>query len=80
MEERRMRTDDNPEDALEEQTMAAAYVAHPYHWPVIGWMHDIEGLTLEDALAYHAMHYSPRNAIVVVVGDIDARHGHQADQ
>lgn len=72
MEERRMRTDDNPEDALEEQGMAAAYVAHPYHWPVIGWMHDIEGLTLQDALAYHAIHYSPRNAIVVVVGDIDA--------
>jgi len=51
--------------------MAAAFVAHPYHWPVIGWMHEVEGLTLEDALAYHAMHYSPRNAIVVVVGDID---------
>jgi zinc protease len=72
MEERRMRTEDNPEDALEEQVEAAAYAAHPYHWPVIGWMHDVEGLTLEDALAYHAIHYSPRNAIVVVVGDIDA--------
>jgi len=72
MEERRMRTEDNPEDALEEQVMAAAYVAHPYHWPVIGWMHDVEGLTLQDALAYHAIHYSPRNAIVVVVGDVDA--------
>ncbi|MGA2411142.1 MAG: pitrilysin family protein [Candidatus Binataceae bacterium] len=72
MEERRMRTEDNPEDALEEQAMAAAYVAHPYHWPVIGWMHDIEGLTLQDALTYHSIHYSPRNAIVVVVGDINA--------
>jgi len=71
MEERRMRTEDNPEDALEEQVEAAAFVAHPYHWPVIGWMHDVQGLTLEDALAYHAIHYSPRNAIVVVVGDID---------
>ena len=71
MEERRLRTEDNPEDALAEMTQAAAFVAHPYHWPVIGWMHDIEGLTLADALAYHSIHYSPRNAIVVAVGDFD---------
>jgi zinc protease len=72
MEERRMRTEDNPEDALSEMTQAAAYVEHPYHWPVIGWMHDIQGLTLEDALTYHKIHYSPQNAIVVAVGDFDA--------
>jgi zinc protease len=72
MEERRLRTEDNPEDALAEMTQAAAFVEHPYHWPVIGWMHDIRGLTLEDALDYHAMHYSPQNAIVVAVGDFDA--------
>jgi zinc protease len=72
MEERRMRTEDNPEDALAEMTQAEAYVAHPYHWPVIGWMHDIEGLTLQDALAYHRVYYSPRNAIVVAVGDFNA--------
>jgi len=72
MEERRLRTDDNPEDALQEMTQAAAFVEHPYHWPVIGWMHDIQGLTLEDALNYHAIHYSPQNAIVVAVGDFDA--------
>src|SRR5689334_15308539 len=47
MEERRLRTEDNPEDALAEMTQAAAFVEHPYHWPVIGWMHDIKGLTLE---------------------------------
>ena len=72
MEERRLRTEDNPEDALQEMTQAAAYVEHPYHWPVIGWMHDIQGLTLEDALAYHEIHYSPQNAIVVAVGDFNA--------
>jgi zinc protease len=72
MEERRLRTDDNPEDALEEVTQASAFYEHPYHWPVIGWMHDIAGLTLEDALNYHAIHYSPQNAIVVAVGDFDA--------
>lgn len=71
MEERRLRTEDNPEDALAEMTQAAAYVEHPYHWPVIGWMHDIEGLTLEDALNYHSIYYSPQNAIVVVVGDFN---------
>jgi zinc protease len=72
MEERRLRTADNPEDALDEMTTAQAYVAHPYHWPVIGWMHDIEGLTLKDALAYHAIYYSPQNAVIVAVGDFDA--------
>jgi len=72
MEERRLRTEDNPEDALQEMTEAAAFVAHPYHWPVIGWMHEIEGITLQDALAYHAIYYSPQNAIIVAVGDFDA--------
>ncbi len=72
MEERRMRTEDSPEDALQEMTQAAAYVAHPYHWPVIGWMHEIEGITLQDALTYHAIYYSPQNAIIVVVGDFNA--------
>jgi zinc protease len=71
MEERRLRTEDSPEDALQEMTQAAAFVAHPYHWPVIGWMHEIEGISLQDALAYHAIYYSPQNAIVVVVGDFN---------
>ena len=72
MEERRMRTEDNPEDALDELSRAQAYIEHPYHWPVIGWMHDIQGLTLDDALAFHAIYYSPQNALVVTVGDFDA--------
>jgi len=72
IEERRLRTEDNPEDALDEMVRAQAFVAHPYHWPVIGWMHDVSGLTLADALAYHAIYYSPRNAIVVAVGDFKA--------
>jgi zinc protease len=73
MEERRLRTEDNPQDALAEMTQAAAFVEHPYHWPVIGWMHDVAGLTLEDALNYHAIYYSPQNAIVVAVGDFDGK-------
>ncbi len=71
MEERRLRTEDSPQEALAEQVQAAAFVAHPYHWPVIGWMHDIQSLTLEDALNYHAIYYSPQNALVVAVGDFD---------
>jgi len=71
IEERRMRTEDNPQDALAELTQAQSYIAHPYHWPVIGWMHDIQNLTLRDALTYHLIYYSPQNAIVVAVGDFD---------
>jgi zinc protease len=72
LEERRMRTEDNPEDALDEMVRAQAYVAHPYHWPVIGWFHDVDGLTLADAMAYHKIYYSPQNALIVAVGDFDS--------
>jgi zinc protease len=72
MEERRMSTEDKPEDALDEQTRAAAFVEHPYHWPVIGWMQDIRRLTLDDVYAYHSIYYSPQNAVIVTVGDFRA--------
>ena len=71
MEERRLRTEDNPEDALAEMTQAQAFVAHPYHWPVIGWMHDMQGLTLEDALNYHASTTRRKTRSSVAVGDFD---------
>jgi zinc protease len=71
-EERRMRTDDNPEDALSEATQAQAFVEHPYHWPVIGWMQDVQRLTLAEALKYHSVYYSPQNALAVAVGDFNA--------
>src|SRR5882757_5461901 len=72
LEERRLRTEDNPEDALDEVVRAQAFMAHPYHWPVIGWFHDVSGLTLADAMAYHEIYYSPQNAIIVAVGDFNA--------
>ncbi|MGH7814149.1 MAG: M16 family metallopeptidase [Candidatus Binataceae bacterium] len=72
LEELRMRIKDNPEDALDEIVRAQAFVAHPYHWPVIGWFHDVTGLTRADAMAYHAIYYSPRNAVIVAVGDFKA--------
>jgi len=71
-EERRLRTEDNPTSALFEAVSAAAYTAHPYGWPVIGWMSDIQNATADDALAYYRQHYRPDNAFVVVAGDVDA--------
>ena len=72
MEERRLRTADQPIAALFEQIRSAAYTAHPYQWPVIGWMNDLRQLTREDALDYYRTYYDPANAIVVVTGDFDA--------
>ena len=69
MEERRLRTDDNPQAVLTEQIMATAFQTHPYHWPIIGWMEDIARFTLEDLKAHYKTYYNPVNAILVVVGD-----------
>ncbi len=71
MEERRMRTDDNPQSKLFEQMNAAAYQAHPYRRPIIGWMSDLENMTAEDAKAWYDTWYVPNNAYVVVSGDVD---------
>lgn len=72
-EERRLRTDDNPRSLVWEQLMAAAWTAHPYRRPVIGWMHDIENYRVEDARRWHEQWYAPNNARLVVVGDVDHR-------
>lgn len=69
MEERRQRTDDSPKSYLVEQLHMAAFVEQPYHWPIIGWMSDIERLKVEDLRAYYERHYSPSNAFIVAVGD-----------
>jgi zinc protease len=71
MEERRLRSVDNPWGALYEETNAAAFRAHPYMWPVIGWMHDIESATVDDIRGHYETYYKPNNAIVVVVGNVD---------
>jgi zinc protease len=69
MEERRLRTDDNPQAVLTEQVMATAFQVQPYHWPIIGWMEDIARFTLEDLKTYYKTYYNPINAFLVVVGD-----------
>jgi zinc protease len=72
-EERRMRTDDDPHGTLVEHLYAAAYMVHPYHWPVIGWMDDLERLTADDIRAYYRAHYTPGNAVLVIAGDVEPR-------
>lgn len=71
MEERRLRTEDKPQARLFEQMSAVAFQAHPYRVPVIGWMSDLESMTVEDARAWYERWYVPNNAYVVVVGDVD---------
>ena len=71
MEERRMRTDDNPQAKLFEQMNAAAFQAHPYRRPIIGWMNDLEIMTAADAKAWYDQWYEPNNAYVVIAGDVE---------
>ncbi|MBN2797793.1 MAG: insulinase family protein [Deltaproteobacteria bacterium] len=71
MNERRMAVDDDPGGKLSELLFADAFRDHPYGWPTIGWMKDIEGLTLEDVRAFYARWYAPDNATLFLVGDVD---------
>lgn len=71
MEERRMRTDDNPQAKLFEQMNAVAFQAHPYRRPIIGWMNDLETMTAADAKAWYDTWYVPNNAYVIITGDVD---------
>jgi zinc protease len=68
--ERRSSVDANNFGILFEQLYATAYTAHPYQWPVVGWMVDIENWTMDDLKHHFEMGYSPSNATMVVVGDI----------
>ena len=72
MEERRMRTDDEPRNLLNEKLMAAAYQEHPYQHPVIGWMNDLQTLSAADARDWYKSWYVPSNAVLVVAGDVKA--------
>jgi zinc protease len=72
MEERRLRTEDQPRSLLYEAFLAAAYTAHPYRNPVIGWMQDLRNMSVDDARSWYRTWYAPNNATLVVVGDVDA--------
>lgn len=69
-EERRMRTDDRPSALAYERFKALAYPASSYHIPTIGWMHDLERLTISDLRQWHEQWYAPNNATLVIVGDV----------
>jgi zinc protease len=69
MEERRLRTEDQPMPRLYETLNATAFVAHPYHNPVVGWMDDLQHMTVRDAKGWYDTWYAPNNATMVVSGD-----------
>lgn len=71
MEERRMRTEDRPTAQLYEQFNAAAWLNHPYHNPIIGWMSDLEAMEVTDLADWYQRWYMPNNATLVIVGDVD---------
>jgi zinc protease len=68
--ERRLSVDNENSGVLDEQLWATAFFAHPYHWPVVGWMSDIEHWTMAQLKHHFEMGYSPNNATMVVTGDV----------
>jgi zinc protease len=73
MEERRWRTEDQPSALVYEALNASAFAAHPYHHPIVGWMSDLQNMSLEDAKSWYERWYGPNNATLVVSGDVDAQ-------
>jgi zinc protease len=72
MEERRTRTEDDPDGLLSEAMMSLAFKAHPYRWPIIGWMEDIRRINATELRAFYDAYYRPNNAILAVAGDVKA--------
>ena len=72
-EERRFRTDNDIDGMMDEAMGALAFLAHPYRWPVIGWMTDIDAITRQDCEQYFRTYYAPNNCTLVLVGDFESR-------
>lgn len=72
-EERRWRTENSPFGMMWEVLGSTAYQAHPYRWPVVGWMSDLDGLTRKDSWDFYKRYYHPNNATLVVSGDFNAK-------
>ena len=70
-EERRWRTEDSPQSYAYEVAMATAFQTSPYRNPVIGWMHDLNNMTIDELRAWYKKWYAPNNATLVVVGDVN---------
>jgi zinc protease len=73
IEERRTRTEDDPEGFLGEEVSSIAFKAHPYGFPIIGWMEDLKRLTPAEIRAFYNTYYVPNNALVIAVGDFKAQ-------
>lgn len=71
IEERLLRTDNSIEGFMMEQLYANAYIAHPYQWPIIGWLSDLEKINLSQCMEYHKIYYAPNNALLAIGGDFD---------
>ena len=72
-EERRFRTDNSVPGLLDEALYSTAFEASPYHWPVVGWMKDLERITRDEMVAYFRTHYAPNNCILLLIGDFDPK-------
>ena len=72
-EERRFRTDNDIDGMMDEAMGALAFVAHPYRWPVIGWMSDIEAISRADCEQYFRTYYAPNNCTLVLAGDFNPK-------
>ena len=68
-EERRMRVDNSPIGVLQEVLFGGAFQANSYHWPVIGYMHDLDNIDLKVAKDFNRTYYAPNNAVIVIAGD-----------
>jgi zinc protease len=64
--------ENDPEQLLDQEVTAAAFHAHPYRHPTIGWLGDLETMTRDDLYGYYRTHYVPNNATLVIVGDVEA--------
>jgi predicted Zn-dependent peptidase len=72
-EERRVSVDDSPRSKLDEELRAAAFDAHPYGSPVVGWMRDLDNIQVHDCRTYFRTYYAPNNAILCLTGDFDPK-------
>ncbi len=72
-EERRLSIDNSIGGQLYEELYGLAYKAHPYSWPVLGWMSDLEHMTREDCVEYFKIYYAPNNAVLIVAGDFETK-------
>ncbi len=72
-EERRFRTDNDIDGMMDEQMGALAFLAHPYRWPVVGWMSDLNRITRTDCERYFKTYYAPNNCTLVLVGDFESK-------